>query len=85
MSLPHSILQQVDSLSEEARHELIRYLLGKDEDLDYYRMLEQSLLPEWDNDKDDIYNDYGTRRHRPHPLPICGCLVVQAPSRLCDF
>ncbi len=57
MSLPHSILQQVDSLSEEARHELIRYLLGKDEDLDYYRMLEQSLLPEWDNDKDDIYND----------------------------
>ncbi len=58
MSLPHSILQQVDSLSEEARHELIRYLLGKDEDLDYYRMLDQSLLTEWDNDKDDIYNDY---------------------------
>lgn len=58
MSLPQSILQQVDSLSEEARHELILYLLTKEEDLDYYRMLDQTLLPEWDNDKDDIYNDY---------------------------
>lgn len=58
MAIEKALLDQIDHLDAHERQELIRYLLAKEEDADYYRMVEQTIGNEWDNELDAVYDAY---------------------------
>lgn len=53
MSIADHLIHLIDQLSESDRQELLRYLLEKEEDTDFLRMVEQSIGSDWDDPQDN--------------------------------